>query len=172
MVGTSILGSWNSHWWYVSSNSQDSQWQKHDINTPPPPSETTKPSIPMSRPVSAAGRTSSSPATWTSGAWRRYEKPTAQWNPGMCWWPSMVDLQRTPKPGCKFPGAPLGHGMKQVGFHNMGKMGYIWTIWIYRGENESLCYIYSVADTELPHVIWGDVEMGCNVNSAARGREL
>ena len=75
---------------------------------------TTKPSIPMSRPVSAAGRTSSSPATWTSGVWRRYEKPTAPWNPGMCWWPSMVDLQRTPKPGCKFPGGPIGPWEKNM----------------------------------------------------------
>jgi len=141
--------------WYVSSNSQDSQWQKHEINTPPPPSEThwierqptTKPSTPMSRPVSAAGRTSSSPATWTSGVWRRYEKPTARWNPGMCWWPSMVDLQRTPKPGCKFPGGPIGpwEKMKQdetswISWH--GKNGiYLDNLDLSRGKWKFVLYI-------------------------------
>lgn len=109
--------------WYVSSNSQDSQWQKHEIHHQAQ-------HLPMSRPVSAAGRTSSSPATWTSGVWRRSEKPTARWNPGMCWWPSMVDLQRTPKPGCKFPGGPIGPWEK-----NMKQDETSWISW--HGKNGS-----------------------------------
>ena len=133
--GFPVTKTWNQY-------SSASQWDSLDRETTHHQAQ-----HPMSRPVSAAGRTSSSPATWTSSVWRRYEKPTARWNPGMCWWPSMVDLQRTPKPGCKFPGGPIGpwEKMKQdetswISWH--GKNGiYLDNLDLSRGKWKFVLYI-------------------------------